>query len=143
MIRLSLDIEDSTKNSFIHSSEIFSLPFEGIIAGYSLQALNIKQVNRKVQRVLQSQTAANPGHQEEEKKVTPREREKGQTLRRTKQTNKCTRSTHTSSLFPKRGDHNDKRNEETRRKRAREDFVYLVSVYITVVSDGIFVSLVK
>ena len=32
------------------------------------------------------------------------------------------RSTQTSSLFPKQGDHNAKKNEETRGQRAREDF---------------------
>ena len=32
------------------------------------------------------------------------------------------RSTQTSSLFPKRGDHNAKRNEETQGQSAREDF---------------------
>ena len=37
---------------------------------------------------------------------------------RTKQTNKCTSSTQTSSLFPKRGDHNAKRNDETWGQRA-------------------------
>ena len=38
---------------------------------------------------------------------------------------KCTRSTKTSSLFPKRGDQNAKTNGETRTqstRRAREDF---------------------
>ena len=48
---------------------------------------------------------------------TPRRREKGQKHTRAKQTNKCTRSTKTSSLFPKRGDQNAKTNGET-----QEDF---------------------
>ena len=38
------------------------------------------------------------------------------------QTNKCMRSTQTSSIFPKRGDHNAKRNDETRGQRTHEDF---------------------
>ena len=58
----------------------------------------------------QSQTAANPRHQEEEK---------GQTY--TRKTNKCTRSTKTSSLFPKRRDQNVKTNEK-RGQSAQEDF---------------------
>ena len=84
--------------------------------------------------------AANSRHQEEEKNdrsqpPTPRGREKWSQptpdtkkkrkitkLTCTKQTNKCMRSTQTSSLFPKRGDHNTKRNDETRGQRAREDF---------------------
>ena len=57
-----------------------------------------KKVNRNVQGMTQSQTTANPRHQEEEKK------DKKHT--RAKQTNKCTRSTKTSSLLPKRGDQN-------------------------------------
>ena len=73
-----------------------------------------KTINRKVQGVPQSQTAANPRHQEEEKN--------DKKVARTKQTNKCTRSKQTSSLIPKRGDHNAKKNEETRGQRAREDF---------------------
>ena len=71
-----------------------------------------QNVNRKVQGVPQSQIAANPRHQEE----------KWQKITRTKQTNKCTRSTQTSSLFPKQGYQNAKRNEETRGQREREDF---------------------
>ena len=55
-----------------------------------------------------------PRHQEEEKN--------DKKLTRTKQTNKCTRSIQTSSLFPKRGDHNAKRNDETQGQRIREDF---------------------
>ena len=56
--------------------------------------------------MLQSQTAAKPLHQEEEKK--------GQKHTRAKQTNNYTRSTKTSSLFPKRGDQNAKTNGETK-----------------------------
>ena len=54
----------------------------------------------------QSQTTANPRHQEEEKKDKNT---------RAKQTNKRTRSTKISSLFPRRGDQNAKnkrRNED-------------------------------
>ena len=73
-----------------------------------------RKVNRKIQGVPQSQTAANPRHQEEEIEWLK--------LTRTKQINKCTRSTQISSLFPKRGDHNAKRNDETRGQRVGEDF---------------------
>ena len=59
-----------------------------------------KKVNRKVQGVPQSQTAANPRYQEE----------------------KNDKSTQTSSLFPKWGDRNAKRNDKTRGQRAQEDF---------------------
>ena len=44
------------------------------------------------------------------------------TKTKTYKTNKQTRSTQTSSLFPKFGDHNAKKNEETREQRARETF---------------------
>ena len=47
---------------------------------------------------------------------TPTGREKGQKHTREKQTNKCTRSTKTSSLFHKLGDQNAKTNGETRTK---------------------------
>ena len=57
----------------------------------------------------QSQTAANPRHQEEEKKDK-------NIHAQNKQTNKCTRNTKTNSLFPKRGDQNAKTNGETRTK---------------------------
>ena len=46
--------------------------------------------NRKVQGEPQSQTAANPRHQEEEKNDKKKKK-----ITRTKQTNKCTRSTQT------------------------------------------------
>ena len=88
----------------------------------------------KVQDMPQSQTAANPQHQEEEKKdiKTKKKNNKKKTKKkkkkrnnnkktRAKQTNKCTRNTKTSSLFPKRDDQNAKTNGETR-TRAREDF---------------------
>ena len=52
----------------------------------------------------QSQVAANPRQQEEEKKW--------QKLTRIKQTNKCTRNTQASSFFTKRGDHDAKKKEE-------------------------------
>ena len=39
----------------------------------------------------------------------------------TYKTNKCKRSTQTSFLFPNRGDHNVKRNEEMRGQRTREE----------------------
>ena len=45
----------------------------------------------------------------------------------TNQTNKCTRNTQTSSLFPKQGDHNAKRNDETRGQRAQEDFFFHIT----------------
>ena len=59
---------------------------------------------------------------------TPREREKLQKLTRTKQNKKkkkkkkCTRSTQTSSLFPKPDDYNAERNDETWGQRLRENF---------------------
>ena len=74
-----------------------------------------KNINRKVQGVPQSQTAANPQQQEEEKN------DKNKHVQN-KQTNAREKSTRTSSLFSKRGDHNAKRNDETRGQRAREDF---------------------
>ena len=77
----------------------------------STQTKSYKKINRKVQGVPQSQTAANP---------TPRGREKWQKLTPTKQTNKCTRSTQTSSLFPKWGDHDAKKMMK-RGQRAREN----------------------
>ena len=60
----------------------------------------------------QSQTAANPWHQEEEKKDK-------NIHAQNKQTNKCTRNTKTGSLFSKRGDQNAKTNGETRKKSTR------------------------
>ena len=38
----------------------------------------------------------------------------------TKQMNKCTRNTQTSSLFPKRGDHNAKRNDAQNKKKKQQ-----------------------
>ena len=92
-------------------SPVAATPQHSVSNETVLSAVNagLKQVNRNVKGVTQSQTAANPRHQEEN-------------LTSTKQTNKCTRSTQTSSLFPKRGDHNAKRNDETRGQRARIDF---------------------
>ena len=66
---------------------------------HTILTITVKKVNRKVQRVPQSQTAAKPRYQEEEKN------DKTNTFK----TNKCTRSTQksqTSSLFPKRDDDN-------------------------------------
>ena len=48
-----------------------------------------------------------------------KKKENGQKHKRAKQTNICTRSTKTSSLFPKRGDQNAKTNGETRTKSIR------------------------
>ena len=61
----------------------------------------------------QSQTAANPRHHEEEKKDK-------NIYARNKQTNKCTRSTKASSLFPKRDDQNAEKKKE-KKKRRNED----------------------
>ena len=80
-----------------------------LISSAGNQAGELKKLNRKVQGVPQSQTTANPRHKEKGKMTKK--------LAHTKQTNKCTRSTQTSFLFPKRGDHNSKRNDETRTKR--------------------------
>ena len=64
------------------------------------QRLCIKQKGkRKVQGVPQSQTAALPRHQEEQTKPNKRK------------LNKRTKSTKTSSFFPKRGNRNAKRTE--------------------------------
>ena len=61
----------------------------------------------------ESQTAANPRHQEEEKNEKK--------LTRTRQTN--AREAHRPAPpFPKRGDHNAKRKYETRGQRERKDF---------------------
>ena len=68
------------------------------------------KVTRKVQGMPQSQTTANPWHQEEEKKAKNIHT----------QNNKCTRSTKPSSLFPKWGDQNAKTNGEMRTQK--EDF---------------------
>ena len=65
----------------------------------------IKKVNRKVQEEPQAEVAANPWHQEEEKKWH-------------RLTNKCMISAKTSPPFPKQGDQNAKRTEETHRQRA-------------------------
>ena len=54
--------------------------------------MHFKNVNRKVQGVPQSQTAANPRHQQEEKMTK---------TNMYKINKKCTRSTQTSSLFLK------------------------------------------
>ena len=69
--------------------------------------------NRKVQEVPQSQTAANPQHQEEEKNHNNKHVQN-------KQTN--AREAHRPAPSSKRGDHNAKRNDETRGQRTREDF---------------------
>ena len=70
------------------------------------------EVNRKAQEEPKAEAAANPRHQVEEKK---RHR-----LTRAQLTNKCTISTKTSCLFPKQGDQNAKRIEETHRQRAEQ-----------------------
>ena len=67
-------------------------------------------------------------HNHHSQPPTPSEKEKQQNQpTRTKQTNKCTRSTQTAPPPPpprptKRGDHNAKRNDDTREQRARKDF---------------------
>ena len=63
-----------------------------------------KKVNRNVQDEPQAEVAANPWHQEEEKKWQ---------INMCRLTNKCMISTKTSSLFPKQGDQIAKRTEET------------------------------
>ena len=69
-------------------------------------------VNIKVQGVTQSQSAADPWHQEEEKKDS-------NWLTCAKQSNKCARSTKTSCLFPKRGDHNAKQDWKNTRTKSK------------------------
>ena len=70
---------------------------------------NTKKVNRKVQCMPKSQTAARQ-HEEEKK---------DKNIHAQKKQNKCTRSRKTSSLFPKRGDQNAKTNGETRTESTR------------------------
>ena len=70
-----------------------------------------KKVNEKVQGMPQSQTAANPRHQEEE--------EKDKNIHARKINKQMYEFTKTSSLFPKRGDQNAKTNGETRKKSVR------------------------
>ena len=73
-----------------------------------------KKVNRKVQGVTQSQPADKPRHQAEEK---------NDKNTNTYKTNKQMHEKHTDQLaLPKQGDHNAKRNDETRGQRAREYF---------------------
>ena len=66
--------------------------------------VSLHKLNRKVQEVPQSQTGASPN--------TKRKRKITKTS--THKTNKCTRSTQTSSLLLKQDDHNAKRDDETR-----------------------------
>ena len=73
---------------------------------YKQNKLCFKKGKRKVQGVPQSQTAALPRHQEEE------ETDKFKQA----QTNKRTKSTKISSLFPKRGNRNTKRTEKHKNK---------------------------
>ena len=54
---------------------------------------------------------------------TKKKRKKGQKHTRAKQTNKCTRSTKTSSVFPKRGNQNANTNEKTKTKSTRRHSV--------------------
>ena len=72
---------------------------------FTVQNFN-KKGKRTVQGVPQSQTAALPRPQEEE------ETDKSKQA----QTNKRTKSTKISSLFPKRGNRNTKRTEEHKNK---------------------------
>ena len=65
-----------------------------------------KKGKRKVQGVPQSQTAALPSHQDK-KKPTNTNKHKS---------NKRTKDTKISALFPKRGNRNTKRTENTRTK---------------------------
>ena len=69
-----------------------------------------EKINRKVQGMPQSQP------QPTLHTIRKRKRTKNT---RAKQTNKCTRSTKTSSLFPKRGVQNAKTNGDTRTKSTR------------------------
>ena len=68
-----------------------------------------KKGKRKVQGVPQSQTAALPRHQEEEKPTNPN---KHKSIKRMK-------STKISSLFPKRGNRNAKRTEKHKNKMSQ------------------------
>ena len=66
-----------------------------------------KKSKRKVQGVPQSQTAALPIHQEKRKPTNPNKHK----------SNKRTKSTKVSSLFPKRDNRNAKRTEKGKKKR--------------------------
>ena len=103
------------QNLFVRKSSDEKQTIQGLLFSSDLSKYNqlVKRVNRKVQAEPQAEAAANPRHQEEEKKR--------HTLTCAQQTNKCTIRTKTSSLFPKQGDQNAKRTEETHRQRAGQD----------------------
>ena len=65
-----------------------------------------KKGKRKVQGVPQSQTTALPRYQEEEEMDKSKQHK----------SNKRTKSTNISSLFPKQGNHNAKRTEKHKNK---------------------------
>ena len=88
--------------------EIWKHVYSGLFregpAGYS------KKVNRNIHEMPQSQTAANPRHQEEEKN--------GKKLTGTKQTN--AREAHMPAFFPKRGDLNAKKQQQQKKKKKKK-----------------------
>ena len=55
-------------------------------------------------------------------KTNKKKKQQKKKKKKKKKKNKCTRSTQTSSLLPKRGNHNAKRNDETQGQRAWQDF---------------------
>ena len=94
------------------SRRLFTIAFE-------TNLLYAKKVNRKVQEEPQTEVAANPWHQEEEKKW--------HRLTCAWLTNKCTITQKTSSLFPKQAGQNAKRTEETHKQRAGQDQAWSAS----------------
>ena len=79
-----------------------------------------KNINRKVEGVPQAQPQPTPDTKRKRKmKKWKKKKKKIDTYK----TNKQMYEKHkTSSLLPKRGDHNAKRNDEIRGQRARKDF---------------------
>ena len=75
-----------------------------------------KKGNRKVQGVPQSQTAALPRPQEEEKTNLNKQKP-----------NKRTKITKISSLFPKRGNRNTRRTEKQEQSDTRKDIQQIAS----------------
>ena len=98
----------------IHNPLILILSPKCVFSALHMYKSSRKKVNRKVQEEPQAEAAANPWHQEEKKKVCIANKQ-------------CTISTKTSSLFPKQGDQNAKRTEETYRQSAGQDQTWSAS----------------
>ena len=89
----------TTKNSLYTFSVIFLLH-------RIIYTTNVKKGKRKVQGVPQSQTIALPRHKRKSKQINPNKHK----------SNKRTKSTKISSLFPKRGNRNAERTEKHKNK---------------------------